>query len=121
MKQFYMDTDVFISRLKPDDPYHSAAGVIAESLEEDEIQAETTVLTILELASIPGRLYEAKEGVEKGERERKVFIVRTLRRLAELEPKFINISGDTQISVKGIGANLPSVFKEAILKSEEYA
>jgi len=117
MKQFYMDTNVFISRLKPDDPYHSAARVIVKSLEEDEIQAETSVLTLLEVASVSGRLYEAKRGAEEGERERKVFIVRILRRLAGLRAKFVNISGDTQISVKGIRANLPSVFNEAILLS----
>jgi len=117
MKQFYMDTNVFISRLKSDDPYHVEAKAIVKSLEENEIQAETSVLALLEVASVSGRLYEAKKGERRGEKERKVFIVRILRRLAGIKPKFINISGDTQVSIRGVQASLPSVFNEAILLS----
>ena len=117
MKQFYMDTNVFISGLKPDDPYHSEAKAIIKSLEEDELQAETSVLTLLEVASASGRLYEAKKGVKRGEKERKVFIIRILRRLAGLRTKFINVAGDMPLSISGINATLPSVFNEAILLS----
>ena len=117
MKQFYMDTNVFISRLKSDDPYHLEDKAIVKSLEEDEIQAETSVLALLEVASVSGRLYEAKKGESRDEKERKVFIVRILRRLAGIKPKFINMSGDTLLSIKGVQASLPSVFNEAILLS----
>jgi predicted nucleic acid-binding protein len=116
MKQFYMDTNVFISGLKPDDSYHSAAKIIVKGLEENELQAETSVLSLLEVAAVSGRLYQAKKG-ERRTKERKVFIVRTLQRLAELGTRFINIAGDTPISVKGIRADIPSVFNEAILLS----
>ena len=118
MKQFYMDTNVFISRLKPDDPYHSDAKTVVKSLEEGAILAETSVLTLLEAASVSGRSYDVKKG-ERGrnEKDRKVFIVRVLRRLAGLKVKFINIAGDTPISVRGIQATLPSVFNEAVILS----
>ncbi|MCS4537532.1 MAG: type II toxin-antitoxin system VapC family toxin [Thaumarchaeota archaeon] len=116
MKQFYMDTNVFVSRLKSDDPYHVEAKAIVRSLEDDEIQAETSVLALLEVASVSGRLYEAKKG-EKGEKGRKVFVVRILSWLAGIKPKFINISGDTPVSIRGVQASLPSIFNEAILLS----
>ncbi len=117
MKQFYMDTNVFISRLKPDDPYFSEAKAIVKSLEEDELHSETSVLTLLEVASASGRLYELKKGEKSREEERKVFIVRILRRLAGLGTKFVNVAGDMPLSIRGINANLPSVFNEAILLS----
>lgn len=119
MKQFYMHTNVFISRLKPDDPYYREARAIVKGLEEGELQTETSVLTLLEVASASGRLYEAKKGGKSRERERKLFIVRILKRLAGLRTKFINIAGDLPLSVRRINASLPSVFNEAILLSLE--
>lgn len=117
MKQFYLDTNVFISRIKPDDPYHSEAETIVQSLEEDEIQAETSVLTLLEVAAVASRLYEAKKGEKRTQKGRKIFIIKALKRLAGLKAKFINIAGDTPIAVRNIQANMPSVFNEAILLS----
>ena len=115
MKGFYMDTNVFMSRLKPDDPYHSDGIAIVKSLEEDEIQAETSVFTLLEVASVSGRLYQAKTREERSEKERKAFVVRVLLELAGLKTKFINIAGDTPVAINGIQATLPSLFNEAIL------
>ncbi len=117
IKQFYMDTNVFISRLKHDDPYYLEAKAIAKGLEQDELRAETSVLALLEVASVSGRLYETKRGPRGREKEREVFIVRILRRLAGLITKFINIAGDTPVSIRRINTSLPSVFNEAILLS----
>lgn len=117
MKQFYMDTNVYVSGLKPDDPYHTYCKAIIKALEGDEIRAETSVLTLLEVAAVSGRVYGARKGAKKSQKDRKVFIVRTLRRLAGLKTKFVNISGDTQVWIAGIQASLPSVFNEAILLS----
>jgi len=113
-----MDTNVFISRLKTDDPYHPEARAIVKSLEDDEIRAETSVITLLEVAAVSGRLYDSRkrEGRRQGEKQRKVFVVKALKRLAELT-RFINMAGDTPLSVKGIHANLPSIFNEAVLLS----
>lgn len=119
MKVFYMDTNVFISRLKPDDPYHSETRAMIKSMEEGEIQAETSVFTLLEVASVSSRLYESRktEGRRESEKERKVFIIRALRRIAGLKTRFIHIAGDTPLSVRGVQATIPSVFNEAILLS----
>ncbi len=116
MIQFYMDTNVFISRLKIDDPYNSEAKTIERWLGKGEILAETSVLTLLETASAASRFYSAKY-TRTNEKARKIFVVRTLERLVKLKVKFINIPGDTQISIKGIDFVLPSLFNEAILLS----
>ena len=115
-RQFYMDTNVFIAGLKPDDPFHSYCKAIMNALQRDEIRAETSALTLLEVASVSGRLYTAKKHgtFESG---RRLFIVRTLRRLAGLKTKFVNIAGDTKVSIRAIEATLPSVFNEALLLS----
>ena len=118
MKQFYMDTNVFISRLKPDDPFFAEAKKIAKAIEKGEVRAETSVLTLLEVASVSGRVFSArKEKHEQEDRQRKVFIVRALKRLARTKTKLINMAGDTPISIRGIDAVLPSIFDEAILLS----
>ena len=116
MKQFYMDTNVYVSGLKPDDPYHTYCKIIIKALERNEMRAETSTLTLLEVASVSGRLYATKKR-GNAQKERKVFIVRTLRRLAGLKTKFVNIAGDTRLSIRGIEVSLPSVFNEALLLS----
>jgi len=117
MREFYMDTNVFISQLKPDDPYHSEAEIIAKGLERDEIQASTSVLALLEVASVAGRFYEAKKGAKGTERERRIFIVKTLRRLAGLKVRFVHVAGDSSILVRSIRADVPGIFNEALLLS----
>ena len=112
-----MDTNVFISGLKPDDPYHSDAKSIFRGLEQSEIQAETSVLTLLEIASVSGRLFKSRRGTT--ERERKTFVIRILGRLAGLKTKFINIEGDSPMAVRNIQTRLPNIFNEAILLSLE--
>jgi predicted nucleic acid-binding protein len=114
--RFYMDTNVFISTLKDDDPYHSAARGIIKSIEGGEIHAETSVITLLEVASVSGRMF-AISRKKRTDRERKLFIVRTLQRLAGLITNFINVAGDTPTSIKSVDASLPSIFNEAILLS----
>ena len=112
-----MDTNVFISGLKPDDPYHSHAESIMTSMRNGEIRGETSSLTILEVASVSARLYRSERRTRGSEKERKVFVVRAVGRLGGLKIKFINVAGDGPSPIKGVQANLPSVFNEAILLS----
>lgn len=114
MNQFYMDTNVFMARFKSDDPFHAQAKSIARSLEKGEILAETSVLTLLEVASVSGRLYRKRKGDDK---RKKAFVIKMIRKLGRLKTNFINIAGDKQISIKGIQAILPCVFDEGILLS----
>ncbi len=115
MSTFYLDTNVFIARFKRDDPYHAHSKLIVEALERSKIQAETSVLALLEVASVSGRLYRVRRG--EVDKRKKAFVIKMLRRLSQLKMNFINIAGDKQMSVRGIRAMLPSIFDEAILLS----
>ena len=117
MQQFYMDTNVFISSLKSDDPYHFESRAMARKLKDDEIQAETSVLTLVETASVVSRLHQTVKHVEGEDKDRRVFIIRAIISLVDLKIKFIHIAGDTPIAVKNIQATLPSIFNDAFMMS----
>lgn len=113
-----MDTNVFISRFKSDDPYHKEASAIIRSLEKGELVAETSVFTILEVASVSGRLYRKSRNETVLDKKR-AFVIKMIRKLGLLRPNFINIPGDKHVSIKGVQAILPSAFDEGILLSLE--
>jgi len=110
-----MDTNVFISGLKPGDPFHTDSRLLMTGMRNGEIRAETSALTVLEVASVSGRLYHSNRRPAGSEKERKVFVLRALKRLGELKIKFVNVAGDGPAPVKGIQATLPSVFNEGLL------
>ncbi len=110
-----MDTNVFISALKADDPYHHEAKIVAKSLRKGEIQAETSILTLLETASVASRMYHRAQGSEEDDQKRKTFVVKTLKTLAGLGVKFVHMAGDTPFAVENIMTYVPSVFNESIL------
>jgi predicted nucleic acid-binding protein len=115
-----MDTDVFISRYKTDDPYHAEAYAITNALERGEIKAETSVLTLLEAASVASRMYHArKKEIAETQERRGAFVLKLLGRLAGLKVKFINLSGDVPVAVPGVEANVPRILNEATLLSLE--
>ncbi|GEM_PF-2955829 len=113
MHQFYMDTNVFISYLKYDDPYHSDAAAIVANLAKNEIRAETSVLTVLEVAAVAGRLFEHNIG--RNMQEKKIFIVKALQTLLELKINFIHIGGDTAFALGNIHIPMPSIFTDSIM------
>lgn len=109
---------MFISQLKPDDPYHSEALIIARKLRKGEIQAETSVLTILETASVAGRVYYHHAMGSKGNAgERKMFVAKMLKTLAGLGIKFVHISGDMSFTLGPVQIHVPNIFSESILLS----
>ncbi len=111
-----MDTNVFISRWKPDDPYYDEARIIASSLQKGDIIAETSVLTLLETASVAGRMY-GHHIKDKGPEERNVFVIKTLHRLAALRIRFIHLAGDITLSVGNAKVTMPSLLAESIFLS----
>ena len=111
-----MDTNVFISRWKPDDPYHSEAKIIASSLQKGELSAHTSVLTLLETASVAGRLYSHRKK-SKGPEQRKMFVIKTLRGLAALRVSFIQLSGDIPIPLGNAKVNMPALLADSIFLS----
>lgn len=120
MRHFYMDTNVFISRWKTEDPYYSESKAIATGLQKDEIRASSSILTLLETASVAGRLYtrrmkDKKREVE--EKSKKMFVIKTLQRLAALKVQFIHIAGDIPLPLGNAKIEMPSLMSESIFLS----
>ena len=115
--------------MRKDDPFHSEVLTIARYLESKEIQAHTSVLTLVEVASVASRLYQLDSHKlpavrEKGEmsleenvRGRTVFVVKTIQKLASLNVRFIQIAGDASFLVPEVQSSVPAIFDEAILVS----
>jgi predicted nucleic acid-binding protein len=116
MRHFYLDTNVFISRWKPDDPYYSEAKIIASSLQKGEISAYTSVLTLLETASVAGRLY-AHRMKDKGPEQKKMFIIKTIRRLAVMRLRFIHLVGDIPLRLGNVKVDMPTLLADSIFLS----
>ena len=107
---------MFISQLKPDDPYHSEGIIVARKLRKGEIHAETSVVTILEAASVASRMYHHAMGNKENADERKVFVVKTLKMLAGLV-KFVHMAGDAPLELGTMQTYVPNIFNESILLS----
>lgn len=109
-----MDTNVFISNLKPDDPYHVEAGIIANKLRRNELKAETSVLALLEISSVTSRLYARMHGMQNA-MERKTFVIKALRMFTSLGVNLVHIAGDLPVALGSIKADMPSIFSESML------
>ncbi len=114
-----MDTNVFISELKQDALYHAEASAIIRKITDGDLVAETSVLTLLETASVASRLYNARMAGEEGmsESERKIFIIKAIGKLASLKPRFVHLAGDSPPFLRSVRTDLPQIFSEAILMS----
>jgi predicted nucleic acid-binding protein len=110
-----MDTNVFISRWKPDDPNYSEAKIIAANLQENEITAYTSVLTLLEVASVTGRLYTRRMKDKDSEQKKNIFIINTIRRLVALKIIFIHLPGDIPLSFSNnnVKVNMPTLLADS--------
>jgi len=111
-----MDTNVFISRWKQDDPYHSEAKIIVSSLQKGELSAYTSVLALLETASVAGRFYSHHKK-DKGPEQRKMFVIKILRGLAALGVKFIHLSGDIPIQLGNAKVDMPALLADSMFLS----
>lgn len=110
---FYMDTNVFISRYKPDDPFHSASKRILEGLEAGCLKACTSPLTVLEAACVTSRSYEDRPGSGSGPGKGPV-ISAVLKRLARLGLVFVHPPGDTRFPVGGDAVLMPAILHLAL-------
>lgn len=110
---FYMDTNVFISRYKPDDPYHSSSKKILAALEAGSLRACTSPLSLLETACVTSRTYES--GVASGQGQgRGPVISALLKRLAGLGLAFVHPPGDARFPVGEATVTMPAILHLAL-------
>ncbi|MEM3382236.1 MAG: type II toxin-antitoxin system VapC family toxin [Candidatus Bathyarchaeia archaeon] len=116
MRIFYLDTNVFISNYKRDDPYHSSSVKIVEGLRQGRIEAYTCVLTILETAAVASRNYEKGIHLLGASRmiDRRRLIGALLKRLLNLNIHFVNLPGETSMKLLKKDITMPIIFHESL-------
>ncbi len=113
MKLIYLDTNVILTRYAPEEPQHQAAKKILRNVEAGNLSAVTSVLTIVEVASVISRAYKrfAKTGkIMKREDITGAFLHRimSIRNL-----HFISAGGDISIKIEESHVKLPALFAVA--------
>jgi hypothetical protein len=107
---------VFISRWKLDDAYYSEAKIISSSLQKGEISAYTSVLTLLDTTSVAGKLY-ADRMKDKGSEQKKMFIIKAIRRLAVMRIRFIHLVRDIPLRLGNVKVDMPTLLADSIFLS----
>jgi len=99
MTLLYLDTNVILARYASNEPQHEAAKNIIKRIEEGEMNAMTSVLTLLEVASVTARAYE--RFVDVGEdMKRGDITVAFLRRVVGLvNLNFIPMGGEINLKI----------------------
>lgn len=112
----YMDSNVFLARFKPDDPYHASCETIVAELARGGLRACTSSLTILEIASVTSRTIEARSGSlrELGMQDRGRVISALVKRLMRLNLVFVDPSGDIRLPLKGKTVGMPALLHGAL-------
>lgn len=114
MSSVYLDTNVFVSSYKPDDPYYEEASIITKALERKQVKGKTSVLTILEMAAVASRNIK----IYKGDNEKEVrsaAIGKAILTLSRLGLSFIHSSGDAYMVLDGITVDMPMILNQALL------
>jgi len=116
VRTFYLDTNVFISKYKRDDPFHSSSSKIIEGLRHGNIEAHTSVLTILETAAAASRGYEKSIRLLEMNQalSRRRLIGALLKRLLSLNIHLINLPGDTRMKLLREDVEMPAIFRESL-------
>lgn len=111
---FYMDTNVWIARWKPDDPHHAASIRLVEAIQGGRIEAATSVLTLVEGAATFARRYRV---LGQSTRERlplEAYVGEQTRRLLALPLEWIHVPGELELRLHGTAVSLPAILQEAL-------
>lgn len=83
MKLLYLDTNVILTRYAPEEPQHEAAEKIVREVDVGNQSAVTSVLTLVEVASVTSRAYERFAEAD-GAMKREEIAAAFLRRVASI-------------------------------------
>ena len=114
MKLFYLDTNVILTRYAPDEPQHEAAKKIVREVDAGNLAAVTSVLTLVEIASVTSRAHERfaeASGAMKREEIAAAFLLRvaSIRNLI-----FIPTGGEISTKIAEHHVKLPALLAVAL-------
>ena len=99
MKTLYLDTNIILTRYAPDEPQHEATEKIIVEVDAGKLAAVTSVLTLVEIASVTSRAHE-KTAEASAAMKREEIVTAFIRRVADIQNlTFIPIGGEISIRI----------------------
>jgi len=115
MKGLYLDTSVVLTRYAPSDPNYQAVTALFLAVENQEITAVTSTLTLVEVASSVARAYEKFIQGEKIKISKEKLVMAYVEGIAKIPNlQFFMIGKEVGIQFNGVNIKLPLVFAKAL-------
>nr|MDO8135683.1 PIN domain-containing protein [Candidatus Njordarchaeum guaymaensis] len=114
MTLLYLDTNVILARYASNEPQHKAAKNIINRIEEGEMDALTSVLTLLEVASVTAKAYE--RFVDVGENMKREDVTSAFLRkvIGLMNLNFIPMGGEIDLKIAEQNLKFPTVLAVAL-------
>ncbi len=110
----YLDTNVILARYVPDEPQHDESKSLMNKIEAGQLEAVTSVLTLVEVVCTTSRAYQ-KFDDEARALEREEVAGAFLRRLLNIKKlDFIPMSGELSVAAEERQVKLPALYALAI-------
>src|SRR6266851_7041506 len=111
MKNYYLDTNIFLARYSPSEKEHESSRTLVDATENGKLRAITSTLTLVEIASVvrrsPGKFPEKTSPAEAaGAFVRRALSLRNLTLLP--------LGGDMTIGTGGSQVKIPLLFSAAL-------
>jgi predicted nucleic acid-binding protein len=110
----YLDTNIILARYATDEPYHEEAKKLLNEIEDGQLSAVTSVLTLVEVACTTSRAYERYHHKEKN-LGREAIAGAFLKKVLKIKKlKFIPIGGEVSVDASISHVEIPALFALAL-------
>jgi predicted nucleic acid-binding protein len=110
----YLDTNIILARYAPDEPQHDEAKDLLSKIEEGELSAVTSILTLVEVVCAASRAYE-RFADKVGSLGREEVTGAFLRRVVHIRNLgFVPMGGEVLVNVMKRRVKLPALFVMAL-------
>jgi len=114
MTLLYLDTNVILARYASNEPQHEAAKNIIKRIEEGEMNAMTSVLTLLEVASVTARAYERFVDVGENMKREDIAVAFLGRVVGLVNLTFVPMGGEINLKIAEQNLKFPAVVAVAL-------
>jgi predicted nucleic acid-binding protein len=110
----YLDTNIILARYSPDELYYGEAKELLKKIENGELSAVTSILTLVEVVCTTSRAYE-KFNHKSKELGREAVAGAFLKRVLSIKKlEFIPIGGEVSVKAGERQVELPALFALAL-------
>ncbi len=111
MKRLYVDTNILLAMYAPADRGHTSSTRLIKAVEEGLLEATTSTLTLIEIASAVKRAGRKFHPAKESDQELAGSFVRRVLRIKNLE--YIGLGGEIPLGT-GSAARIPAVYAAAL-------